>query len=274
MRDYFFEGQETASVDSFHFYINEKFKSLLAKNQLHKLEDFMSLPRDNSFRDVPNRLTIGLDLSDGESTRRVYLKRHWKDAKSNNNGPHLEAKSEADNISLLHDRGIPVPELVASGWGYINNRPVGFVVMHEVPGIQGDHFIGAQLTKPEWPTIRQGLIHDLAALSSKFHNMGFNHRDLYLCHFFVDLEETSVVLNMIDLQRVQHRKLFRHRWIVKDLSQLCYSSMKLVSNTNRLKFFLKYMDMTTLDSQSKRFVRQILKKTARLIRRGEQGKDK
>ena len=146
--------------------------------------------------------------------------------------------------------------------------------MHEVPGLQGDHFIEAQLAKPEWPKIRENLINDLSELTAKFHSMGFNHRDLYLCHIFVDLNQASVVLNMIDLQRVQHRKLFRHRGIVKDLSQLCYSSMKLVSNTSRLKFFLKYIGKETLDNQNKRFIRQILKKTARLIRRGAQGKDR
>ena len=153
----------------------------------------MSLPRENSFRDVPNRLTVGLDLVSEGKTQRVYLKRHWLDAKSKNSGPHLEAQSEAENIKKLHESGIPVPELVASGWGYINQRPVGFVIMAEVPGLQGDHFIEAQIENRSWSKIQHQIIIDLAVLTKKFHDLGFNHRDLYLCHFFADLDSTDLV---------------------------------------------------------------------------------
>ena len=274
MRDYFFEGQKTASVECLQLYINDKFKDILEKNSLSSLEDFMSLPRENSFRDVPNRLTVGLDLVSEDKTQRVYLKRHWLEVKSKNTGPHLEAHSEAENIKKLLDGGIPVPELVASGWGYINQRPVGFVIMAEVPGLQGDHFIEAQIENGNWPKICEQMIDDLASLTKKFHDLGFNHRDLYLCHFFADLNDKDLFLNMIDLQRVQYRKIFRKRWLVKDLSQLCYSSMKLVNNSSRMKFFLKYLGLKKLNAESKKLLRQILKKNERLMRRGEQGKDR
>jgi heptose I phosphotransferase len=274
LQDYFLEGKTQPQIDCLKLELSSSYTELLNENNLRTLVDFMVLPKENSFRDVHQRLTVGLDLKDGSSSKRVYLKRHWSEKRGVSSAPHQEAQCEAVNISLLGSHNIPVPELVASGWGYINGRSVAFVAMHEVPGLQGDHFISKYLSHPEWGQIKLNLIDRLSSLSRDFHLQGFNHRDFYLCHFFVELIGLDVGLNMIDLQRVQSRRFFRQRWIVKDLAQMCYSSMKLVSHTDRLRFFLKYIGSESLNDEHKKLIQKISKKTLRMIKRGEAGKDR
>lgn len=275
MREFFIEDESNLSVDCMELTLSEEFQEILKENNLQVLEDFMSLPRDNSFRDVPNRLTVGLDLKSQDKTIRIYLKRHWEDQKKKSTKPHFEAKSEADNLLLLRKCNIPVPDMVAVGWGYIDQRSVGFVGINEVPGLQGDHFIEKYKSQDNWPQIEKDLTTKLAVLSKGFHGQGFNHRDFYLCHFFVDLDDKSEThLNLIDLQRVQKRSMFRERWIVKDLSQMCYSSLKLVSNSTRLSFYYQYAGISKLDKTHKKLLRKVLKKVARLVRREKEGKNR
>ena len=158
MREYFLGEEKHFDVDCLKLDLADDYRDLLYKNDLKVLPDFMSVSRANSFRDVHQRLTVGLDLSDDSSTKRIYLKRHWSDKKGKTDKPHYEARSEAENISLLKDLGFPVPEFVATGWGYLNKRSVAFVAMHEVPGLQGDHFIEKYLAHSQWAQIKNNLI--------------------------------------------------------------------------------------------------------------------
>ena len=171
LREYFLKEMILRRRNVLNFYTGDKFEKILQENGLSKLSSFMAVPKQNSFRDVPNRLTVGIDLTGEDSeSYRVYLKRHWLDSKSKNTGPHQEAQSEADNLKLLKNQGFPVPDLVASGWGYLNKRPVGFVAIHEVPGLQGDHFIEENLESDNWTEVKNNLVSDLAELASRFHN--------------------------------------------------------------------------------------------------------
>ena len=68
-------------------------------------------------------------------------------------------------------------------------------------------------------------------VARRFHAAGYNHRDLYCCHFFVkEPEPGRFEIRLIDLQRVQRRRRFRRRWIVKDLAQLAYSAPRIGSS--------------------------------------------
>ena len=68
------------------------------------------------------------------------------------------------------------------------------------------------------------VISEVAALVGRFHAAGYNHRDLYCNHLFVKEQSPGErEIRLIDLQRVQRRRRFRRRWIVKDLAQLAWS---------------------------------------------------
>jgi hypothetical protein len=72
------------------------------------------------------------------------------------------------------------------------------------------------------------LLEPTAALAAKLHQRGLHHRDLYLCHFFAKISGDAVDLRLIDCARVKRLPGFltRFRWIVKDLAQFWYSSLK------------------------------------------------
>ena len=106
-----------------------------------------------------------------------------------------------------------------------------------------------------------GLIRRVARVARSFHSAGFNHRDLYCCHFYVrePLPGTFDV-KLIDLQRVQSRRRFRRRWLVKDLAQLAYSAPRELITCRRQAAFLRHYFGHKLRAREKRLVRAVVAK--------------
>ena len=102
----------------------------------------------------------------------------------------------------------------------------------------------------------------MADVASRFHRQGYNHRDLYCCHFFIrEPRPGDFDVRLIDLQRVQHRARWRRRWIVKDLAQLAYSAPReRVSRTSRMAFIKAYLGVSKLTTKHKRLIRRVLLK--------------
>ena len=113
----------------------------------------------------------------------------------------------------------------------------------------------------------------VAQIARRFHAAGFNHRDFYCCHFLV--KETSrgqFDVRLIDLQRVQRRRWFRRRWIVKDLAQLASMSPdEQIGCREKILFLRTYLGVLKLRPQDKRLVRDVLRKTASIRRRNVSG---
>ncbi|MCM8541535.1 MAG: hypothetical protein NE328_14805 [Lentisphaeraceae bacterium] len=272
MQGFFTENSDSVNVESEKVIFNKQYEKLVKENGFNALTDFMFSSRENSFRDVAGRLTVGIDLDDNGAKQRVYLKRHWTLSKSKSSGPHKEALSEWNNINALSQAKIKVPDAMAVGHGFINGRSVGFIMMKEVPGKPADDFIKEDLFPLKDFKKRLRFTEDLALFSSEFHELGYNHRDFYLCHTFVNSSKSNIQLNLIDLQRVQKRSLFRKRWIVKDLAQMAYSALRITSKTDRLRFYLKYIGMNTLSGLDKKFIRSIERKVETMVKREGEGK--
>jgi hypothetical protein len=119
---------------------------------------------------------------------------------------------------------------------------------------------------------RQDFIDHLADFARRFHETGFCHRDFYLCHIFRSSDNT---LSLIDLQRAFVPKWFKSRWILKDLSQLYYSSPgDIISRTDRLRFYLRYAQKEALTDRDRKFIRKLKRRVwsmaDRDIRRGKE----
>lgn len=164
-----------------------------------------------------------------------------------------------------------------------------FVLTEELVGFtQLDHFLHdrfptrhASSPTPRNPDLQQ-LIRVVATVAAKFHKLGYNHRDLYCCHFFIKEKSAAegspsadsidavsgeanspspFQVNLIDLQRVQHRHRFRHRWLVKDLAQLAYSAPRdRISRVDKMTFMKRYLGVRKLRPSDKRLIRRILAK--------------
>ena len=258
-----------AEVEAEELQINEKFCELLKNNDFQNLIDFMSAPLENSYRSVPERLTVGLDLESPNGPHRVYLKRHWCDKAGHTDAPKDEALSEWENLNQLASEGIQVPQAMAVGWGKISGHSCAFIMMNEVPGTQADHFIEEHFPNPESPVLKK-FMKKLAVFAAHFHKAGYNHRDFYLCHTFVEQLEDDWKFYLIDLQRVQKRKFWRKRWIVKDLAQFNYSALKLVDDEGRRIFYDTWCKETGVNPKS--LSKAVQKKTDKMVKRELQGK--
>ena len=109
----------------------------------------------------------------------------------------------------------------------------------------------------------------MAAVARRFHAAGYNHRDFYCGHFFVrEPARGKFEIRLIDLQRVQRRRRFRRRWIVKDLAQLVWSAPRdRIACTHKLAFMRYYLGVDKLRPADKRLIREVMAKQQVMERR-------
>ena len=166
------------------------------------------------------------------ATLGMYLKKHrsrtWATrlaAAFGMSSPPSPGRIEAENALALQSLGVDVMPLMAYGEKlHADGRLESFFLSEELEGYcELQDFIQRRFPAGCSPLHR--LIVQVAEIARRFHAAGFNHRDFYGCHFLV--KETSqgrFDVRLIDLQRVQRRRWFRRRWIVKDLAQLASMS--------------------------------------------------
>ena len=108
---------------------------------------------------------------------------------------------------------------------------------------------------------------------SAFHQSGACHRDLYLCHVFVDLDpegERPPMFTLIDLARVIRPWWRRMRWIIKDLAELDSSAQQIgASHTDRLRFLRAYLSLERGAPRVQWYVRRVSRKSQRILDRIE-----
>ena len=177
----------------------------------------------------------------------------------------------------LEQAGVGTYQTIAYGgrWqGLFEDR--SFVILREIPTAQSlEKKLPDCLTRSPLESCqaeRVTFIHTLADFVRRFHQTGYCHRDLYLCHIFYSADNG---FSLIDLQRAFRPRLWRRRWILKDLTQLYYSSPgDVISRSDRLRFYLRYCQKERLMSSDRRFIRQLKRKAWRMadreIRRGKE----
>lgn len=108
----------------------------------------------------------------------------------------------------------------------------------------------------------------LGRFVAAFHGTGLCHRDLYLCHIFVELDPQGTDaprFRLIDLARVMRPRLRRMRWLLKDLSQLDSSARQLgASRSDRLRCLLAYLGLSSAAPRVRWYVRQIVRRSERI----------
>jgi heptose I phosphotransferase len=266
------------SVETGRMWIDRDFRPALDARGLSSFQSVMTTTRGRLLRSLPDRENWRLELHEPHvEPRGAYLKRHhvrgtraWIRARLGV-GPGLTAgRVEARNVARLARAGIAAMRLIAYGEKLnANGLLESFVLTEELVGYtQLDHFLRQRFvprpSRQAWqrdPQLER-LIRDVADVASKFHRLGYNHRDLYCCHFFINEPAPGQYkINLIDLQRVEHRHRFRGRWLVKDLAQLAYSAPRdRIGCTQRLAFMKRYLGVRKLRPQDKRLIREVLAK--------------
>jgi heptose I phosphotransferase len=103
------------------------------------------------------------------------------------------------------------------------------------------------------------LIGELARITRDMHEAGLHHQDFYLNHLLIPHGCEPGDIRVIDLGRVRQRHRLGNRWIIKDLSQLDYSS-QLLSCRDRLRFLRAYLGRP-LTRQDRGMIRRISRKS-------------
>jgi hypothetical protein len=201
------------------------------------------------WRKLPDRenCTLDADLPDGTHVR-LHVKRYASAG---------AAQPEVRGYELLVQAEIPTAPLV--GWGSWNSR--SFVVFDDLTGFSPADKLVERGTPFE---ILLGATADMAAA---LHNAGLHHRDLYLCHFMARAIGDRVELRLIDTARVKRLPglLTRRRWIVKDLAQFWYSTLKLpVTDAQRSRWLERYTERAKADAGS---LRRSIERKSRSIAR-------
>jgi heptose I phosphotransferase len=193
----------------------------------------------------------------------VYLKRHdrlpWPArlaALIDPRGHHTPGGAEFAHLHRARALGLAVPEVVAAGerigpWGRLQS----FLMVVELTGCLPLHEAIPALAKTlhanDFARFKRGLARALAAIAATLHRARVFHKDLYLCHFFLDvgrIGEPGHGLTLIDLHRLGEHRLWPDRWRCKDLGQLLYSTAGVegITDRDRLRFWVHYRQATAL----------------------------
>jgi Lipopolysaccharide kinase (Kdo/WaaP) family len=118
-------------------------------------------------------------------------------------------------------------------------------------------------TDSEQLSIKKAVIEQIASLVSKTHRSGLMHRCLYPKHIYIDKDfcktgrkkTNEPVCRFIDLESA--RKVpYRSRRQLRDLETLNRRSPGTSSN-DKLYFFLKYLNKTSLDNDARKLIKRI-----------------
>jgi heptose I phosphotransferase len=188
------------------------------------------------YRKQPLRETARIILND----QPYFIKKHWGISLAecfknwfSGRMPVVGAKPEWLAIQALTQMGIPTTPLI--GYGQEGQR--SFVLTQAL-----DNCISLEELCLTWNDIppklqeKRALIKKVAHITRTLHENGWVHRDLYLCHF---LRDQSNQLHLIDLHRMQQPRLFKQRWIIKDLAGLLFSSLDIGLTRNDVLYFVK-----------------------------------
>jgi len=263
------------------FWIASDYAASLELAGLARFEGIVSTTRGQLLRRLADRENRRFELHLAQrGTRGMYLKTHrirswrsWLRARLGVGPGPSPGRTEAEHIARLQTLGVATMSLVA--WGQrlgLDGTAESFVLTEELTGFtQLDHFLRRRFPDladraavgrkpaPRDGDLRQ-LIRGVADVAARFHGLGFNHRDFYCCHFFIrETLRGRFDVHLIDLQRVEERRWFRRRWLVKDLGQLAYSAPRdRVSRAQRMAFIKRYLGVSKLRRSDKRLIRAVL----------------
>jgi heptose I phosphotransferase len=212
------------------------------------------------YRSMKSRKTLRFTMNNMSCFIKMHSGTGWKEIISNLirfRKPVLGAENEWQAIKRFEDVGIDTMRLL--GYGKRGKNPArtqSFVITEELKPVQSlEDYCRNWKSDPPDPKLKRGLITKVAQITRTLHENGMNHRDLYLCHFLLDIGEGEDTLGsenrkiyLIDLHRVQFRKKISVRWRLKDIAALCFSSMDMgLTKQDLLRFISVYCNANWQD---------------------------
>jgi heptose I phosphotransferase len=240
-------------------WINEAYRARLP---VDFPETLMSLESRDRFHAKQGRSTARVVLRTTDRPMAVYLKRHrrlpWPTrlaALLRPAGRHSPAAAEWAHLERVRALGIDVPEVVAAGERIGPRTDLqSFLMVAELSGSALNESVpnlSASLGPLAFATLKRRVIIEMARITATLHKARVFHKDLYLCHFFLDPLRNAAAAHsprvaLIDLHRLEEHRLWSNWWRWKDLGQLLYSTYGVlgVTENDRLRFWKSYCRLT------------------------------
>jgi heptose I phosphotransferase len=237
-------------------WINEEFRARLPADFACTV---MSLESRDRYHAKQGRSTARLVLKTTDQPLSVYLKRHfrlpWRSrvaALFYPAGRYSPAAAEWAHLERVRALGIDVPVVVAAGEQIGPRADLhSFLMIAELSGCTAVNeslpHLAARLDALTFVSLKRRVIVEMARITATLHRARVFHKDLYLCHFFLDPagQETAPLsprVALIDLHRLQEHRMWSDWWRWKDLGQLLFSTYGAPSITeiDRLRFWRSY----------------------------------
>ncbi|MGO9467078.1 MAG: lipopolysaccharide kinase InaA family protein [Isosphaeraceae bacterium] len=194
----------------------------------------------------------------------VYLKRHYRlpwtarlAALLHPAGNHSDAAAEWSQLERARDLGIEVPDSIAAGERIGPGASLtSFLIVAELEGGAVNELLpvlAAELDPHSFTRLKRRVIAEIARTTARLHNASVFHKDLYLCHFYLDRDRfmadgPNARLALIDLHRLAKHTLSAEWWRWKDLGQLLFSTADVpgITERDRLRFWIEYSRRASL----------------------------
>ena len=203
------------------------------------------------FRQVENRLTKRIRLNGKNYFIKIHqgvglaeVFKNWATLRQ----PIWGAKQELQAAIRLQQLGIDsIKPLVFGQRGFFKWKQQSFLITQAIEhSVSLEEYTWKWSDEPPEYRIKMNLIKHIARITRQLHQNGINHRDLYLCHFLLNTQNTEQV-HLIDLHRAQIRKKnVPQRWIEKDLAGLFFSAMAIGLTWKDILRFMKYYTKSPL----------------------------
>lgn len=262
-------------------WVDREYEAKLKQLGLASFDAVMNYSNGQLLRTLRDRENWRLEVAGDGGSHVFYLKKHrmhsfvegmraWMSSRCSATAGRIEAL----NVEALKRAGIGTMRVVAFGERVWGGHAQSFFMTEELRGFTPlDDFVRQRFV-PAAERLHidcdlKALVWSIADVANRFHAAGFNHRDFYCCHFFIqECPGPRFAAHLIDLQRVERRRWLRSRWIVKDLAQLAYSAPReRIGRTLRMAFIKRYLGVVRLGAADKRLIRRVLRRQAAMERR-------
>jgi len=259
------------------FFVDANYKDAFEKTGLTSIDAVFSFSGGKNLLKsnlAPYRSRLRFEIDSPKTT--LFLKRYYKPPVLIQFQNRLWAQRRTScglydigPANELAEAGINTPKIISYGeqWeGAFEKR--SFIITEKIPDAESlERQLPKYFSKPitaKKLKQRRDFARQLADFIRNFHKTGYCHRDLYFSHIFYGKDGKFY---LIDLARMFKPRIFRQRYLIKDIAQVYYSAPgKYFSNTDRLRFYLKYTGHKKLTVKDKKFVRVVVNKARRIAR--------
>ncbi len=238
------------------FIVNPEYASLLTENGFTDFDSVYDFAGGEEFKRIRHRSVARIEVPGEGGPRTLYLKRHEAEPVgggrlfSDSEGfPRSQGLLEFRNIVDFRKHGLACVNPVAAGEKKIGaSKAVSFLLTEDFfPFVslewlqfnRAEYFAG-----PGAADRKKDLLERIGRYAAKMHEAGFNHKDFNATHILLGFREHRSgppAIAMFDLQRVDRKKPFRFRWVVKSLAELNYTLLEEYFDAEeRAHLFLSY----------------------------------